>query len=267
MIDLDYIKGFYPAQLTSNKSFEKHLVKEYVELMALDFLATTSYIKKLRFIGGTNLRLIKGIDRFSEDLDFDCKDMTAEEFAEMTDALIAFCRKSGLEVEARDKDSSRLTAYRRNIHFPGLLFNLGLTGHREQRFLLKMEAQDQGIDYETQMATIARCGFTFQIPTPPDAVLLSMKLSALLSRAKGRDFYDTMFLWQQTEPDYTFLSARVGISDKSSLIQSLSDKIATIDLAIKAKDFVQLLFNPANAQRILLFPDFLATRNRLCIEM
>ncbi|MBG0766428.1 MAG: nucleotidyl transferase AbiEii/AbiGii toxin family protein [Spirochaetaceae bacterium] len=26
------------------------------------------------FIGGTNLRLIKHIDRFSEDLDFDCTD-------------------------------------------------------------------------------------------------------------------------------------------------------------------------------------------------
>ena len=28
---------------------------------------------KIFFIGGTNLRLVKGIDRFSEDLDFDCK--------------------------------------------------------------------------------------------------------------------------------------------------------------------------------------------------
>ncbi len=30
----------------------------------------------MTFIGGTNLRLAKGIDRFSEDLGFDCKPAT-----------------------------------------------------------------------------------------------------------------------------------------------------------------------------------------------
>ncbi|MCK9626641.1 MAG: nucleotidyl transferase AbiEii/AbiGii toxin family protein [Bacteroidales bacterium] len=30
----------------------------------------------MTFIGGTNLRFVKGIDRFSEDLDFDCKDLS-----------------------------------------------------------------------------------------------------------------------------------------------------------------------------------------------
>ena len=34
-----------------------------------------------------------------------------------------------------------------------------------------------------------------------------MKLSALLTRGKGRDFYDAIFLLQRTEPDYPFLSA------------------------------------------------------------
>lgn len=159
MIDINYINNFFPSRVLANAAFQKHILKEYIQLMVLDYLATTPYISKLAFIGGTNLRLIKGIDRFSEDLDFDCKNLTEEEFIEMTDRIIHFLQKSGLHVETRDKANPKLTAYRRNIYFPEFLFELGLTGHREERFLLKVEAQDQGISYPTAMQYVQRCGF------------------------------------------------------------------------------------------------------------
>jgi predicted nucleotidyltransferase component of viral defense system len=81
--------------------------------MILDYLSSTPYIRKMIFIGGTNLRLAKGIDRFSEDLDFDCKDLSKEEFIEMTNGVIRFLEYSGLRVEARDKDNPKPTAFRR----------------------------------------------------------------------------------------------------------------------------------------------------------
>ena len=56
------------------------MLKEYLQLLILDYLTTTPYIKKIALIGGTNLRLTKGIDRFSEDIDFDCKDLSKQEF-------------------------------------------------------------------------------------------------------------------------------------------------------------------------------------------
>ena len=63
----------------------------------------------MAFIGGTNLRLVKGIDRFSEDLDFDCKDLSKDEFIEMTNGVIQFLERSGLRVEAKDKDNPKLS--------------------------------------------------------------------------------------------------------------------------------------------------------------
>lgn len=101
MIDLNYINSYFPSQIASNAAFQKHILKEYIQLMVLDHLATTPYISKLAFIGGTNLRLIKGIDRFSEDLDFDCKDLTEQEFVKMTDGVIIFLRHCGLNVSIR----------------------------------------------------------------------------------------------------------------------------------------------------------------------
>ena len=38
---------------------------------------------------------MKGIDQFSEDLDFDCKDLSKEEFIEVTDGVIRFLERSG----------------------------------------------------------------------------------------------------------------------------------------------------------------------------
>lgn len=76
MIDLNYIRGFFPPHIAQNAAMQKHIVKEYLQLMILDYLSQTPYISKLSFIGGTNLRLIKGIDRFSEDLDFDCRNLS-----------------------------------------------------------------------------------------------------------------------------------------------------------------------------------------------
>lgn len=257
MIDLSYINGYFPPNLVSNAAFQKHVLKEYIQLMVLDYLADTPYISRLAFIGGTNLRLIKGIDRFSEDLDFDCKDFSEAEFMEMTAGVVAFLRNSGLDVDFRDKVNPKLTAFRRNIYFPEFLFELGLTGHRDERFLLKIEAQDQGVPYPVETRPVQRCGFFFSLPVPPDSVLLGMKLSALLARAKGRDFYDCMFLMQQTGPSYEFLSQRAGITDAEQLKKAIKDKLSTIDLNIRKRDFEHLLFNPRSADRILRFADFM----------
>lgn len=74
MLNLEQIQNYFSPQIRENPAHRKYIIKEYIQLMILNFLATSKFAKKIAFIGGTNLRLVKGIDRFSEDLDFDCKD-------------------------------------------------------------------------------------------------------------------------------------------------------------------------------------------------
>src|SRR5574344_2932864 len=124
MIDLQQIRGYFPAEIQNNTSFQKYMLKEYIQLMILDWLSTSQYVKKIVFIGGTNLRLVKGIDRFSEDLDFDCKNFSQEDFTKMTDEVLTFLQRSGLRAETRDKTNDNLKAFRRNLYFPELLFDL-----------------------------------------------------------------------------------------------------------------------------------------------
>lgn len=253
MIDLTYIRGFFPPQIAENANMQKHILKEYVELLSLEWLSRSPFAEKLVFIGGTNLRLVQGIDRFSEDLDFDCKNLSAEEFMAMTDGLIRYLQLQGLRAEARDRDNEHLKAFRRNVYFPELLFSLQLSGHREERFLMKIEAQNQGIDYVREMAIVQRLGFFFPIAVPPLSVLLSMKISALLARQKGRDFYDTIFLWQRTMPDYDFLQRSCDIINEKQLFERLHMVVDQTNLLLKQKDFEHLLFNPHKSEQILHF--------------
>jgi predicted nucleotidyltransferase component of viral defense system len=256
MVDLNLIKNYFPGQIRNNTLLGKSMMKEYIQLLILDYLSTTQYIRKLILIGGTNLRVVKGIDRFSEDLDFDCKELNKEEFLQMSDDVMHFLKRNGYKVESRDSNSPKVKAFRRNIYFPGFLFDTGLSGHRDERFLIKIEAQDQGVTYTREIKNIRGCGFYFPFPVPPDAVLCGMKATALLERGKGRDFYDLMFLLGQTKPDYNFLTERTGIKNAAELKAEVKKRIKNTDLKIKAKDFEHLLFNKENNKRILRFEEF-----------
>jgi predicted nucleotidyltransferase component of viral defense system len=105
MIQIEQIKKYFPPNLQNNVSAHKYMLKEYLQLLILEYLASSEYIRKLTFIGGTNLRLIKGIDRFSEDLDFDCCDLSADEFDEMSSKVLRFLRNSGWQAEKREKST------------------------------------------------------------------------------------------------------------------------------------------------------------------
>jgi len=134
MIQLDLIKNFFPTSIRNNAIYDKHILKEYIQLMILDFLSTSPFISKIAFIGGTNLRLVKGIDRFSEDFDFDCKKLSKEEFIEMTDSVLRYLERSGFNIVVKDRENSKLTAFRRSYYFPELLFDLGISGYKEKGF-------------------------------------------------------------------------------------------------------------------------------------
>lgn len=226
------------------------MLKEYIQCHILEYLSNSKYIGRLSFIGGTHLRLVKHIDRFSEDVDFDCKNISKEEFITMTNGVLNHLSNLGYVVEPKNAEHDSLVAFRRSIYFPDLLYSLRMSGYRNARFLIKIEMQDQLIPYKTVPAFIQSCGFYFPMPAPSDSVLCSMKISAVLSRGKGRDFYDAMFLLGQTKPDYEYLAIKHGIHNGNELKDALDARLVEIDLTIKQKDVQHLLFDRQRSHMI-----------------
>jgi hypothetical protein len=46
MIDIEYIRSFFPPTIARESRFDRYMLKEYLQLLILDHLATTSYINK-----------------------------------------------------------------------------------------------------------------------------------------------------------------------------------------------------------------------------
>src|SRR5690606_36312824 len=133
--------------------------------------------------------------RFSEDIDFDCFNLSREEFMNLTDMVIDRLRQEGINIEANDKEKDmKLVAFRRNIVLPGLLFDLGFTGHREKKLLIKIECEPHNYEYEPEKPTTLKFNVLTRILAPSPSILVSLRTGAVLERGKGRDFSDFIFL-------------------------------------------------------------------------
>lgn len=258
MISFEEIKTFFPEGLRMNPAHSEYMLKEYFHYRLLDVIFSGEYASKLSFIGGTNLRILYHIQRFSEDLDFDCFNLTREEFMSLTNQVIDRLRQEGINVEADDKKKDlKLTAFRRNIIFPGLLFELGFTGHQEKKLLIKIECEPHHYAYEPAKPIIQKFNVFTQIFAPLPDILLSMKTGAVLERGKGRDYYDFIFLSGITEPDFGYMGEKFGIFNLVQLYEKLLESCETIDFQVKSRDFEKLVFDPAETKKVQLFKEYI----------
>lgn len=92
--------------------------------------------------------------------------------------------------------------------------------------------------------------------------MLAQKLLAILKRPRtiGRDLYDTIFLFFKTTPNYRYLQEKMKLQEKDYIAEiraELLNKVQKLDLKKLAEEVKPFLFHPEDAQRILLFPEFI----------
>ena len=93
-------------------------------------------------------------------------------------------------------------------------------------------------------------------------ILLSQKIFAALSRprAKGRDFYDIVFLFSLTKPNYGYLEKKIGVKDSLELKEILLAKAVSLDFKILAKDVEPFLIKSDQIARVKTFPKFIRAK-------
>jgi predicted nucleotidyltransferase component of viral defense system len=88
-----------------------------------------------------------------------------------------------------------------------------------------------------------------------------MKIWALLSRQKARDFFDVIYLLGLTKPDFQFLSEKLRINNLTELKSALANLLQTVNLKNKSRVFEHLLFNEVKKNQILYFENFIHELN------
>ena len=211
MLKLEEIEKFYPAHL---HPFRQFLLREYLQYKILLLLFESEFGSQFAFLGGTCLRIVYDNNRFSEDLDFDNFNLKGSDFEQVALAIQKGLEREGLQVEMRNVFSG---AYHCYIKFPGLLYQTGLSGHKEAKILIQLDTEAQSFDFKPDTYLLNKLDVFGAIRTTPLDILLSQKIYAICNRKqpKGRDFYDVSYLLGHTIPDYEYLSKMRGWGKES----------------------------------------------------
>jgi len=176
--------------------------REYLQARMLQALQEAGIFRHWAFVGGTALRFLYSIPRFSEDLDF--SKVPAAPLLDFGNSVARI--KTGFEAEgysvalAVKSDKTVASAF---VKFPGLLHELGLSPHPSQILSIKVEVDTNppaGAVLDTTL--VRRLGLTLNLTHYDKASLLAGKVHALLTRTytKGRDLYD--LIWYLADPGW-----------------------------------------------------------------
>ncbi len=195
----------YLRQLTAqadNDLARGCLVREYLQARVLESLQDEGVFLRWAFVGGTALRFLFVIPRFSEDLYFSLLSPRGDPgFRPILTALKRIFEREGYRVEV--KVSEHKTVATAWVKFPGLPHELGLSPRATQTLSIKVELDKSppaGAGIET---SVVRRHVTLHLCHHDKPSLLAGKLHAILNRpwTKGRDLYDLVwYLADRTWP-------------------------------------------------------------------
>lgn len=237
---------------------EENALKEILQEIALYALSTTDFFAKALFQGGTSLRILYQLPRFSEDLDFILKhpDSSFGWDVYIEKIIVAF-ELFGIKPTITDR--SNTTKAVRQLFLKdnsvGKVINLQFGNNPQKKLLIKLE-----IDTNPPNGSVEEIKY---LDFPLDCVIMSQdlpsnfagKCHALLCRpyVKGRDWFDfSWYVGQGSPVNLQFLSAALNqtgpwagqnlIITNSWLIEQLTNKIKVIDWN-KAKLEVERFIN------------------------
>jgi predicted nucleotidyltransferase component of viral defense system len=179
----------------------KNRVREYLQARILASLQRSGAMIPLAFQGGTALRFLYSIRRYSEDLDFALeRPDRGYDFRSYLRAIQADLEREGYGVEV--KASDQRTVHSAFVRFPRLLFELSLSPHANEVFSVKVEVDTRPPAGAVLATTVVRRHFTLHLQHHDPASLFAGKLHAILQRSypKGRDLYD--LIWYASDPTW-----------------------------------------------------------------
>jgi hypothetical protein len=206
----------------------RHIVREYVQHYILYLLYRTKHYRRMLFTGGTALRILFGLPRFSEDLDFSAAGPAdALDFAAVRADVLAELELAGYGATEKPRRSDAIAGT--FIRFPGLLHELGLSPLAAEMLSVRIEVDlDPPAGGGSALDLVNRYHLLYQVRRHDLPALLAGKLHALHFRPypRGRDAYD--LLW--------FLTAQKGIEPNLELLNN----------AARQTESVPPAFSPAN---------------------
>ncbi len=242
-----------------NQLEELRALKEIVQEITLAALARADFFRYAQFLGGTCLRILHGLPRFSEDLDFSLNESdprfnwNAYE-RELQEDFDGF----GLRVQIQDRSkavNAVKKAFLKEDSF-GQVLTLQYPRTRAdiQKIVIKLEVDTNPPHGSVQKSQFVNFPYPYSVVSQDLPSLFAGKCHALLCRTfvKGRDWFD--FIWYVTNGttiNYNFLGnalhqigpweGKKPAVDKAWVKKELQRKIREIDWNVARQDVMPLV--------------------------
>ena len=195
----DYVRSL--IQDIPDPMQKQNLVREYLQARILHRLQSSGAMLPLAFHGGTALRFLYRLPRFSEDLDFALENASQNyDFLKYLKDIQASFQAEGYNIQI--KVNNQKTIHSAFVRFYGLLYELKLSPQPNQTLSVKLEVDTNPPEGAILQTDLVRRHITFRLQHHDRASLLSGKLHALFQRqfTKGRDLFD--LTWYLSDPDW-----------------------------------------------------------------
>jgi len=243
-------------------------LQEILQEIVLLGLWRSKFFEHGAFYGGTALRILYGLDRFSEDLDFsllrfDKKFQLSKYLVALEKELSAFGFQVTVEQKNKSLSSAEQSAFLKTETVGALLaitsdeaISHGIPAGKLLKIKIEIDTEPPpGFNTETKYL-LRPISFGVRTYTLPD--LFAEKLHAILcrqwkSRVKGRDWYDLVwYVANYPQVHLIHLEERMrqsghwqqeGMLGKDELTNLLSDAVGTLDIEQAKKDVIPFIKN------------------------
>lgn len=234
-----------------------NIMREYLQAYALRVMYDDGFFRSSAFLGGTALRFLYNLPRFSEDLDFSVvkkdKDFS---FAGLVKKLKSEFTQAGYDISVAYDDEK--TVMHTFLKFEGLMYEAGISPLKGQKFSVKIELDANPPDGAVLRTDIVNKYFPISFLSYDLSSLFAGKLHALLSRkyTKGRDYFDLgwyLSRWKDLSPNVVLLKnalTQTGwkgeFPSKSNWRDYLYEKVSKTDWKKVKEDVGSFLENPSD---------------------
>lgn len=182
-------------QEASNQMQAINWMREYLQARILSILQSQEAMNSLAFHGGTALRFLFHLPRYSEDLDFALeKKAFPVSFQDLLQSIKQELTLEGYQVTIKVNDHK--TVHNAMVNFIGLLHEFELSQHVKQRFSIKLEVDtNPPAGAITTTSLIRHRELFINLHHHDQSSLFAGKIHALMQRnyLKGRDVYDLIW--------------------------------------------------------------------------
>ena len=228
------------------------ILREYLQIIILKELYKTEFGKKLYFTGGTYLRLVHNLKRFSEDLDFNSNEITKTGFESLLKKIRIGLKKSGINSQVKFAHWDNI--YVSRLIFPEVekFYNITSKYSKKSGIMIKIETNNSKWRIKNKTQLISGFGEFYPAVCTDESILFADKVDAFNKKARGRHLYDIIFMLSNNYPIDKSILKKLGIKqDPMKVVLERVNRLSETELKKQAEILRPFLFDGSEADLII----------------